>query len=642
MNTNKLRLLIVGAGKSGASFLKLCLKCIDIQVVGVVDVDSTAPGIEVAKGLGIQTSASYVDFLKNEKVDVLLDLSGSESVGNEILKAKPINTHIIHGQTAKFFWDIFDENLRVEDLLKESFERYKDLFENVNDLIQSVNIEGKFVYVNKKWKEVLGYNDDDLRKITFEDLCRSDYVDHCRMTFKKLIEGSAGESVEVVFKAKDGHEVYLEGHLNAKFEDGEFVNTRGIFRDITENRKIKKTIEDHAYHLEQANEKLRKTMNEVQEKDQKLLNTAEELQNAKDELEIVLNEVEARRQFEVSERDRLKIILEQMGEGVLVINGSWYIELINDKAKELLGMDGSNQDVGKENEQFVLKLCKKFSTSDNLRYEKEVVLEQPCKKMIQIILAKLTTKEGGFVGIIRDVTLEKQVEQMKSDFVSNVSHELRTPMSPMREALDMMLSEQFGELNQKQKRFLEVMNNNTKRLIRLVNDLLDVSKMEAGKMELVRNEVSLDEIIDSALVSMHPSAEKKDVKLECANKCQEIKIFCDVDKITQVFLNLISNAIKFTPSGGTVVVECDKHLAGIEFGIKDSGPGLSKDEIKVIFDKYKQMATPQAKKGTGLGLAISKSIIELHGGRMWVESTKGKGSNFKFVLPIGNEDESKN
>ncbi|MBU1998998.1 MAG: HAMP domain-containing histidine kinase [Candidatus Omnitrophica bacterium] len=225
---------------------------------------------------------------------------------------------------------------------------------------------------------------------------------------------------------------------------------------------------------------------------------------------------------------------------------------------------------------------------------------------------------------------------MKSDFVANVSHEIRSPMAPMKDSLSLLLDGTAGPLTEKQRRFLNILGNNMDRLIRLVNDLLDLSKIQAGEMEIKKSPVKLGRLTEEVVNSLHTYADRKRIELTCNIGQGLPEVNCDEDRISQVIINLLMNAVKFTPEGGKISVSAQMMPRNdyVEISVRDSGPGMSRGEADILFNRFKQLVTPQAVKGTGLGLSISKAIVEMHGGQICVESEKDKGSIFKFTLPV--------
>jgi signal transduction histidine kinase len=226
---------------------------------------------------------------------------------------------------------------------------------------------------------------------------------------------------------------------------------------------------------------------------------------------------------------------------------------------------------------------------------------------------------------------------LKSDFVSNVSHELRTPLTAIKGAVDLMLREVAGPLTEKQIHYLTRLRSNTQHLAGLINDLLDLSKIEAGKIEVRSSRVSLSGLVHEAVEVLRPVAAEKVIALETTIREPAILVRADWHKINQVLMNLLGNAIKFTPVQGRVTVSASRNgEESAQVSVSDTGPGIPADQQEKIFAKFYQITELNGTnpKGTGLGLAISKALVELHGGRIWVESEPSRGSTFCFTLPL--------
>lgn len=228
--------------------------------------------------------------------------------------------------------------------------------------------------------------------------------------------------------------------------------------------------------------------------------------------------------------------------------------------------------------------------------------------------------------------LLKQMDKRKSAFVANVSHEFKNPLANMRLSIGYLLEGGFGELNEKQKEMLEIAHRSTDRLIRLVTDLLDLSKIEAGKMKLKKGKIQMALVVDEVIAANEEELSKKKMILEKNFFEMNGWLWADRDKLTEVIINLLSNAVKYTPEGGKITLGLSGTQKAIRFEISDSGPGISKEDFCKLFDKFERL-TAEREEGTGLGLSITKDIIELHKGRIWVESELGKGSRFIFTLP---------
>jgi signal transduction histidine kinase len=259
----------------------------------------------------------------------------------------------------------------------------------------------------------------------------------------------------------------------------------------------------------------------------------------------------------------------------------------------------------------------------------------------------------------------QELDQLKSDFVSNVSHELRTPLTAIRMSVDNLLDGVVGEVTPTLQRYLTKVQNNTDRLVRLIGDLLDLSRIEAGRIELHRTTVDLTEIIQEVADSLRPMALEKGLELSLPPSPEPFLVFADRDKLQQILINLTANALKFTPSGGSVNISTRAHTSDdgppvrrsdgteapgmpngrpaeppnlrrfVEVSVADTGEGIPPGQLDAIFDKFHQVRGENRSKaqGTGLGLTIAKSLIELHGGQIRAESEPGKGSRFIFTLP---------
>ena len=230
----------------------------------------------------------------------------------------------------------------------------------------------------------------------------------------------------------------------------------------------------------------------------------------------------------------------------------------------------------------------------------------------------------------------KMVDKMKSDFFSSMSHELRTPLTSIKEGISLLQDGVGGTITEKQKRLLAILSEESKRLIDLVNSLLDLSKMEAGMMTYTFEQGSIAPLIGRATTEIIPLTEAKKIALEKGIDEKLPVIRMDREKILQVLRNLIGNAVKFTPEGGEVRVSARLVHREVEVSVSDTGPGITKENLTTIFEKFHQapLRNSDRVKGTGLGLAIVRHVIAAHGGRVWAESEPGHGSSFIFVLPV--------
>ena len=230
----------------------------------------------------------------------------------------------------------------------------------------------------------------------------------------------------------------------------------------------------------------------------------------------------------------------------------------------------------------------------------------------------------------------RELNKMKDEFVSIVSHDLRSPLTNILLFSDMCLMKNFGELTEKQKEAVYMINRSGIHLRDLINDLLDLAKIEAGKIELHKLKGRIGDAVKESINAMKFNAHEKKIEVKLNLPDSEPDINADWLKIFQVMNNLISNAIKFTHEGGSVTISVRYSQDNVEVSVTDTGQGIAEDDIPLIFDKFRQVKSKatRGEKGTGLGLAIAKNLIELHGGKIWVESTMGKrGTTFYFTIP---------
>jgi PAS domain S-box-containing protein len=264
---------------------------------------------------------------------------------------------------------------------------------------------------------------------------------------------------------------------------------------------------------------------------------------------------------------------------------------------------------------------------------------------LSLSVSPITDVEGkiiGFLRVAKDITEKKRYEQrlkeldkMKSDFVSNVSHELRTPLTAIKGSVDNMLDGITGPLNEKQNRYLARIKSNADRLARLINDLLDLSRIEAG-IHLKPTKLSLEMVARDVAETLKPVAEEKSITLEIKYSDFNLTAWADPDRISEVFMNLVGNAIKFTPTQGKVTLSLERNgNQWVKVSVSDTGPGIPSEEANKVFEKFYQISQVERQKarGTGLGLSIAKALVEMHGGKIWLETEKGRGCTFSFTLP---------
>jgi PAS domain S-box-containing protein len=247
-----------------------------------------------------------------------------------------------------------------------------------------------------------------------------------------------------------------------------------------------------------------------------------------------------------------------------------------------------------------------------------------------------------FTGIIRDITERKRIEQMKNEFISIVSHELRTPLTSILGSLGLIKGGVLGELPEQAKEMIEIAHKNSERLVRLINDMLDIEKIEAGKMEFKIRPLELIPLIEQTIQASRAYGEEFGVEFAVEHALPGVKVCADGDRLIQVVTNLLSNAAKFSPRGDTVEVSVSRHDGAIRVAVADHGPGIAEEFREHVFEKFVQADSSDAREkgGTGLGLSICKAIVEKLGGRIGFDTETGAGTTFYFDLPEWREAEA--
>jgi signal transduction histidine kinase len=236
-------------------------------------------------------------------------------------------------------------------------------------------------------------------------------------------------------------------------------------------------------------------------------------------------------------------------------------------------------------------------------------------------------------------TLYHQIEtatQHKSEFLANMSHELRTPLNAIIGFSEVLIERLFGELNEKQLDYLKDIHSSGQHLLSLINEILDLSKIEAGRMELEPSRFAVETTVAEALTLIRERAQRHGIALEREIDTQLGEIIADERKFKQILLNLLSNAVKFTPDGGRIDVLARREDSNAVISVHDTGIGIAPEDQQAVFEEFRQVGGDHTKKqeGTGLGLALTKKFVELHGGKIWLESEPGKGSTFTFTIPV--------
>ncbi|AOH57355.1 PAS domain-containing sensor histidine kinase [Peribacillus muralis] len=343
------------------------------------------------------------------------------------------------------------------------------------------------------------------------------------------------------------------------------------------------------------------------------------------------------------ERRKLSSVLSNMTDGVISTDRRGRVNLINEPAAQLLNI--SRETVMNQPIIEVLGLEEEYKFDDLLEERESVILDYSKKNRPFILRANFSViqKETGFVNglitVLHDITEQEKIESERREFVANVSHELRTPLTTMRSYLE-ALAEGAWKDEEIAPSFLSVTQNETERMIRLVNDLLQLSKMDSKDYRLKTGWVNFNKFYDH-IIDRFEMTKNDDITFKRDLPKEAYFVDIDEDKITQVLYNVISNSLKYSPEGGQVTFRAKATDGFIVVSITDQGVGIPKNVIDKIFDRFYRVDKARARNlgGTGLGLAIAKEMVVAHGGKIWAESVDGKGTTVFFTLPYEQEEE---
>lgn len=356
------------------------------------------------------------------------------------------------------------------------------------------------------------------------------------------------------------------------------------------------------------------------------------------------DEVERGQRRIESERRRLDSVLANMSEGIIATNRHGIIDIVNNMAVEMVS-HSKNKIIGENiltvlniNQDYELRGLVNKREGILIRFEEENTEETILRASFSLIQTE-TGFVSGVVCVLRDVTEEEKIEKNRKKFVSNVSHELRTPLTSMRSYIEALIDGAWRD-EELAPRFLEVAQSETDRMIRMINDLLHLSRIDSGKSELEKELIDITALFAQVLNRFEmliQSEELRDKNYQIEKKLLTEAIFVDVDadRIVQVLDNIMNNAVNYSPEGGTISCQMKIENDYVIMSIKDNGIGIPEEDLKHIFTRFYRVdhARSRAMGGTGLGLAISREVIEQHEGMIWAESENRKGTTFYVALP---------
>ncbi len=522
------------------------------------------------------------------------------------------------GRLNKVLKKEISELRKIELNLEEERKKMNTIYNTTQEGLVLYDRLGRVVSMNPAVKILLGIREDIIgvprRKIVKD---REKYFryeqersDDSLETQKRVYSGETISNVLITVKSKPVR--FVEAiYQPIKNTQKQVVGMVANFRDVTILKKQAQSIAEHLYEVEQQ----------------------------KNRLEAVFENVEEG----VLVMDSQHNIL-QANSSCELISGYTLKEMLGRKGYEIFGCQDKNGNLYPDFD----PLSKVISTKETIPYDEHIHVNREGKKIwVGVSYTPIFDENGNIEQIIavdRDITAMKRLERTKSEFVSLASHELRTPLTVINGYLSLILNGDFGDLAVPQRRAMYMnaiskVHNETQRLTKLVEELLNVTRIEDGRLKLNVKRLSMPQLLEEIVVEFQPLAEEKRINFGLKTHSNGFDrsqyVFGDKDKLKQVLVNLVDNAIKFTPDRGKVWIDCRDNYENVYIQIQDTGIGISPNVLPRIFEKFQQGGSSYLKenRGTGLGLFIVKSLVEMHQGKIWVDSRPGKGSKFTFTLP---------
>lgn len=357
-----------------------------------------------------------------------------------------------------------------------------------------------------------------------------------------------------------------------------------------------------------------------------------ELENLSSAITSLISTFNVQRSTLDAERARLATVLDQITDGVLIADAQGIIQFANPAAGRLFQ---ASEPVNRSLAEVIRnhQLVEAWRRCQQTRQMQSESVELPTRHQYLQLVVIPDQHSSGSLLLVQDLTRIRRLETVRRDFISNLSHELRTPLASLKALTETL---QDGALDDPPaaRRFIDQIQVETDALTQMVTELLELSRIESGRFSLELKPVAPFELLDSASQRMQLQAERAglNLRVECADDLPKVKI--DAQRLEQVLVNLIHNAVKFTRAGGEITLIAEPEPGEVRFAVRDTGIGIPEEDVSRIFERFYRVDKSRAGSGTGLGLSIAKHIVEAHGGKIWAESVEGKGSTFYFTMPV--------
>jgi PAS domain S-box-containing protein len=493
------------------------------------------------------------------------------------------------------------ERKKMEELLRFSDTALK----SINEGIFATDIDNRITHWNKMCEQIISLTEQEVIGKLISDIVKmeEEYPGQNEKRLELLMKKGANREEQVYLTPRG--RVWVDVQAQAVIENGKRTGWITLITDISERKKTEEA-------LKQSEEKYRELIN----------SSTDAIISADADMRVILWNHGAERIFGYTEK-------EMMGQSLLSV--------IPEHVHKQMTIDYKYLDktIGKQTENTAMEV-------NGIRKDGSVM---PGEMTISVIKAGdsfITT------AIIRDITIRKEAEeklkkidQMKAEFLSNVSHELRTPMQSISGFIKLILTGKVPDPAVQQE-FLQIIDNETMHLGNLINSLLDMSRLEAGRFQIYKKPMAVQDVITDSLKMFHSLAKEKDITLNESISAKLPQMDVDSERIRQVIINLLGNAVKFSDPGTSINVKAAVQDGELLFQVTDHGIGIKEDSLTHLFERFYRSEGEKVRGGTGLGLYISKQIIDAHGGRIWAESKFGEGSTFSFTLPVATTGGKKN